>query len=114
MPAICTISRIEIGAGIIFACRRDGNLAVQTSHAAADVNLAHVRIGFGGVAIKGVKFRSFIRLFSRPVEQDEVHDARDAIGTVNGRSAILQDFGAAKAPDRDGIDVVEIETCAVR
>ena len=96
-----TIAREEIGAGIIFTRRRDGDFAVQTSHATAEINLTHVSVGIGRVAIEGEKFRSFIRLFSRTVEHDEVDNAGNGIRAVNGRSAILQDFRARKCADRN-------------
>ena len=90
------IAREQVRAGIIFTGCRDRDFTVQTCHTAADVDLADVGVGVGGVAVEGVEFRSFIGLFTRPVEQDEVNDTRDGIGTVNGRSAVFQDFRAAK------------------
>ncbi len=93
-----TISREQVRAGIIFTGRRNGDLAVQTCHTATDVNLANVSVRLGGIAVEGVDFRSFIGLFSRPIEQDEVHDARDGIRAVNGRSAIFQYFRRGKGP----------------
>ena len=103
------ITRIQIGAGIIFARRRDGTLSVQTSDAATHVDLAHMRVGIGRVAVEGEELRSLIWLFSGPVDEDEVDDARDAISTVNGRGAILQDLGASEGPDWEGIDVIEVK-----
>ena len=92
--------RVEVGAGIIFASRGNGDLTIQTSHAAPDINLADVSIGVGGVAIEGEEFRSFVGCFARTVDQDEVDDTGNGVRTVNGRGAIFQNLGAGKGANR--------------
>ena len=71
-----------------------------------------MRIGIRGIAVKGEEFRAFIRFFTRSVEEDEVHNTGDTVRAVNGRGAILQHFRPGNSPDRQCVDVVEIECAA--
>ncbi len=103
------IARKQVGAGIIFTRRRNRDLTVQTSHTAAQVNLANVRIGIGRIAIESEEFSAFIRLLTRPVEEDEVNDTRHGIRAVNSGRAVFQDLSPGKSTDWNGVDVGKVE-----
>ena len=59
----------------------------------------------GRVSVEGVDFRSFIWLFTRAIEQDEVDHTGNRVGAVNRRGAVFQDFRATQSTDPDGVDV---------
>src|SRR5439155_17043313 len=63
-----------------------------------------------GASIKAKDFRSFIGLFTRPVELDEVYDTGNRVGPVNSRCAVFQDFHATQRTDPYGVDVGEFKS----
>ncbi len=69
-------------------------------------------IFFCGIAIESEELPAFVWFFTRPVEQDEVDHTRDGVRTVNGASAIFQNFRAGKSTDRNRVDVREFKSAA--
>src|SRR5205085_8757316 len=68
------VSRKEIRPRIVFAGRGNGYFPIQPGDAALKVDLTHMRVCIGCIAVEGMKFRAFIGFFTRAGNEYEIHN----------------------------------------